>query len=265
MRVFQLVSGRVGSPAYLNSCFIAFLPVTATSAEFLYCLLNITVSMTCWREMRRRTSLSIPVGGNPATNPARRCLSGGLGIGAAMVFIEFTGMKLPQASQPSHAFTLVETAFAAALVAVFFVSLFLINSQCLYFVNCSRELTTASGILQTRMEQLRNCHWSQLTASDGSYIRSSSVLGTAAPGASQLGAMTETINVNSYPTAAGAGITLTRQADGSVPAPSPSPTPNTAVAKADMASITIQLTWTTAPGGRSRSASLSTVWAENTR
>ena len=176
-----------------------------------------------------------------------------------MVFI---AMKLPRAYTQRYAFTLVETAFACALVGIFFASLFLINSQCLYFANSSRELVTASGILQARMEQLRNCHWSQLTSSTGSYISSSSVLGTAAPGASQLGTITETIKVDSYPTAqpSPGPITVTRTNN-----TASCTTQNAAVASADMASITISLTWTTAPGGRPRSVSLSTLWAENTR
>jgi hypothetical protein len=177
-------------------------------------------------------------------------------------------MRLGRTSTYSDAFTLVETAFAAALVAVFFAALFLINSQCLYFVNCSREILCASGILQTRMEQLRNCHWSQVTASDGSYISGSNVLGTAPPGAGILGSVTEVITVDKYPKPS--------------PSASPSPTPpiqvtrasngavtvnqqNTSVSGGDMAFITIQLTWTTAPGARSRSVMLSTIWAENTR
>ena len=170
-------------------------------------------------------------------------------------------MRLGRTSTYSDAFTLVETAFSAALVAVFFAALFLINSQCLYFVNCSREILCASGILQTRMEQLRNCHWSQVTASNGAYIASNSVLGTAASGSSNLGATTEVIKIDSYPTPTNTPITVTRT-NGAVPSPTPG---SAAIANGDMATITIQLTWTTAPGARSRSVMLSTIWAENTR
>jgi hypothetical protein len=159
------------------------------------------------------------------------------------------------------AFTLVETAFSAALVGIFFAALFLINSQCLYYVNASRELLCASGILQTRMEQLRNCHWSQVTDTSGNYISSASVLGTAVSGQSNLGATTEVIKVDSYPTPTGTPITVTRGSDGTVTVNQT----NSAIANGDMASITVQLSWTTAPSARSRSVMLSTIWAENTR
>jgi hypothetical protein len=156
---------------------------------------------------------------------------------------------------------LVETAFAVGLVAIFFIALFLINSQCLYYVNCSRELLDASDILQTRVEQMRNCHWSQITASDGSYISGSNILGTAVNGASALGSVTEVIKVDSYPTPTGTPITVTRASNGTVTVSQT----NSSVTNGDMAAITVQLTWTTAPGGRARSVAISTVWAENTR
>jgi hypothetical protein len=184
--------------------------------------------------------------------------------------IHHTQMRLQKSASSCAGFTLVDTAFGAALVAIFFIALFLINSQCLYYVNCSRELLDASGILQARMEQLRNCHWSQIADSTGSYISGSNILGTAVSGESLLGSVTEVITVDKYPTP--------------TPAPSGSPTPtppikitrspngtvavnqqNSSVATGDMAAITISLSWSTAPGARARSVSLSTVWAENTR
>jgi hypothetical protein len=176
-------------------------------------------------------------------------------------------MRLVSRSISHAAFSLIETAFGAALVAVFFIALFLINSQCLYYSNCSRELLTASGVLQTRMEQLRNCHWSQVTASSGSYVSGSNVLGTAAPGASLLSTPVEVITIDSYPvpqasaTPAATPIQVTRNSNGTTTVNST----NSAVANGDMAAITIQLTWNTAPGARSRKVALSTVWAENTR
>lgn len=159
---------------------------------------------------------------------------------------------------------MIETAFAAALVGISFVALFSINSQCLYYVNCSRELLTASNVLQARMEQLRNCHWSQVTASDGSYIKGANVLGTAAPGVAALGSVTEVIKVDSYPSpqsGSPGALTITRLPNGTLTGP----TTNAAIASGDMAAITISISWTTAPGSRSRSVSLSTVWAEKTR
>jgi hypothetical protein len=169
-------------------------------------------------------------------------------------------MRFERPARSNAAFTLVETAFGVALTAIFFIALFLINSQCLYYVNCSRELLTASGVLQTRMEQLRNCHWSNVTKSDGTYISGSNVLGTAAPGASLLSSTVETITVDSYPTPTNTPITITRT-NGTASVTQT----NANVTNGDMATITIQLTWNTAPGRRARKVALSTVWAENTR
>lgn len=170
-------------------------------------------------------------------------------------------MRLEGSSRPGTAFTLVETAFAVALVAIFFVGLFLIDSQCLYYVNCSRELLSASSMLQARMEQIRNCHWSQITDANGTYLSSSSVLGTAVTGGSSLGAITEVITVDSYPTATGTPIKVTRASNGTVTVNQT----NSSVTTGDLASITIQTSWTTAPGARSRLVALTTIWGENSR
>lgn len=170
-------------------------------------------------------------------------------------------MGLVRSGYPPNGFSLIETSFAVALVGIFFVGLFSLNSQCLYLVNSSRELLMASGVLQTRMEQLRNVHWSQISDSTGSYIAGSNVLGTAANGESNLGTVSEVITVDSYPTATGTPIKVTRASNGTVTVNQT----NSAVATGDMAAITIQLSWKAAPGARLRSVALSTVWAENTR
>jgi hypothetical protein len=172
-----------------------------------------------------------------------------------------SAMGLVRAGYPPNGFSLVETSFAVALVGIFFVGLFSLNSQCLYFVNSSRELLTASGVLQTRMEQLRNVHWSQISNSAGTYIAGSNVLGTAVSGESTLGSVTEVITVDSYPTATGTPLQVTRASNGTVTVNQT----NSSIATGDMATITIQLTWMAAPGARSRSVALSTIWAENTR
>jgi hypothetical protein len=157
-----------------------------------------------------------------------------------------------------HGFTLIDTVFAAALVGVFFVTLFGVNSQCLYVVNSSRELSTAGQALQGRMEQVRNCHWSQIT--DPNYL-SNSVFNTAMNGVSNLGAVTEVATINAYPTALNPAIQLTRNSNGTVTINST----NSAIANGDMVSVTLQVSWTAGPGARNRSVAITTTWAENSR
>lgn len=158
----------------------------------------------------------------------------------------------------AHGFTLIDTVFAAALVGLFFVALFGVNSQCLYLVNSSRELSTAAQVLQGRMEQLRNCHWGQIT--DPNYL-SNNIFTTAMNGASNLGNVSEVATINAYPTALNPAMQLTRASNGTVTVNST----NSAIANGDMVTINLQVSWTAAPGSRSRSVAIDTIWAENSR
>jgi hypothetical protein len=162
-------------------------------------------------------------------------------------------MRLVRSSKSCAAFTLIDTTFAVALVGLFFIALFLVNSQCLYFVNCSRELLTAGGVLQTRMEQIRNLHQSQIAATD-----IQTILNAAVSGESALGSVQEVITVDTYPTASGSPIQVTRASNGTVTINHT----NTFGSSGNsvLVSITAQTSWTSAPGARARSVSISTVW-----
>jgi hypothetical protein len=111
------------------------------------------------------------------------------------------------------------------------------------------------------MEQMRNCHWSQVTDGTGAYISGSNILGTAVTGSSNLSTLTEVVTVDSYPTATGTPIKVTRASNGTVTVNQT----NANVTKADLAAITVSISWTTAPGGRPRTVAVSTLWGENTR
>jgi hypothetical protein len=161
-------------------------------------------------------------------------------------------------------FSLLEAAFAAAIVGVSFVTLFALNTQCLYFVNSSRELTTAGQVAQSRTEQFRNLTWAQIT--DPIYIRDNVLNAPVNAGASSLGAVTEVVKINKYPTAVSPGIQVTRVGNatggGSVTSDT---TPNAVIATADMWTISLQLTWTAAPVARSRTMTVSTIYGKNTQ
>lgn len=163
-------------------------------------------------------------------------------------------MRCPK-SEKQAGFTLIDVAFAAAVVALAYIALFLVNTQCLYFVNCSRELVTAGGVLQTRMEQIRNLKQSSISASD---ITSNNVLGTAVNGESALGSVQEVITIDTYPNPSGSPIQVTRASNGTVTINHT----NTFGSSSNpvLVSITAQTSWTSAPGARPRSVSISTVW-----
>jgi hypothetical protein len=153
-------------------------------------------------------------------------------------------------------------------VGIFFVALFGLSSQCLFFANASREVTTASQTAQSRLEQLRNCTWAQITKSDGTYIAGTTaeqaVLYAPMNGASSLGAVTEVVTINPYPapSPAQSPIQVTRAGNGTVTVNS---TNTKITTDADMVTINLQFTWSAAPPARSRTIGVSTVYANYTR
>src|SRR6476646_9903281 len=60
-------------------------------------------------------------------------------------------------------FTVPEVLVAAALVAVFFCSIFEVNGLCLRFISASKENVGATEAVHDRLEQLRNADFSTLT------------------------------------------------------------------------------------------------------
>ena len=104
-------------------------------------------------------------------------------------------------------FTFVENLIAMVIVVLFFSALYGLNSQALYLLNSGREALVANVCLRDRVEQLRNCTWTQLT--DSTYLRTS-VLNSSPSGAANLGNLTETLTINSYPAAGNPPISLTR-------------------------------------------------------
>ena len=61
-------------------------------------------------------------------------------------------------------FTVPEVLVAAALVAVFFCSIFEVNGLCLRFISASKENVGATEAVHDRLEQLRNADFTTLTS-----------------------------------------------------------------------------------------------------
>ena|SRR5438477_8166964 len=151
-------------------------------------------------------------------------------------------------------FTFVENLIAMAIVLLFFAALFAVNSQALYLLNSGREAVVANVCLRDRVEQLRDCTWAQLT--DSNYLRTS-VLNSAPSGSSNLGQLTETVTVNSYPVAGNPPISVVRN-NGSVSVVST----NAAIANGALVRVDDTLSWTAGPGGRARQQATSTLMAK---
>ena len=151
-------------------------------------------------------------------------------------------------------FTFVENLIAMAIVVLFFAALFALNSQGLYLLNSGREAVVASVCLRDRVEQLRDCTWAQLT--DSTYLRTS-VLNSAPSGASNLGQLTETLTINSYPVAGNPAISVVRS-NGSASVVSN----NAAIANSTLVRVDETLSWTAGPGGRPRTQATSTLLAK---
>lgn len=65
-----------------------------------------------------------------------------------------------------QAFTVLEAAFASAIVTVVLSGLFVLQSNMIRMLASSTETTNASAHLQIRVEQVRLANWSQLTDPD---------------------------------------------------------------------------------------------------
>jgi type II secretory pathway pseudopilin PulG len=152
------------------------------------------------------------------------------------------------------AFTFIENVFAMAIIAIFFVAVFALNTQCLYLLNSGRGAAFATESMQDRLEQLRNCTWSQLT--DASYIQSS-VLNSSTNGMQNLGQVTETVTVNAYPTPLTPPTSVVRS-NGSASTVSS----NASIANGDMVRVDVVLAWTRL-GNRARTEAMTTVIAKN--
>src|SRR5258708_36847864 len=61
-----------------------------------------------------------------------------------------------RSKRPQSGTTLVETAVAATLIAVFFATIFELNAVCLRYIDASKESVAALQGVQDRLEALRN-------------------------------------------------------------------------------------------------------------
>ena len=199
---------------------------------------------------------------NPMSSFRRVALAQGAARGLRQ---RFHDRIRPKEQRPAwDGFSLVEAVFACALVAVFFIGIFGLNSQCLLFANSSKELMSAGQSLQARMEQLRAANWATVTTATSVQT----LFTPAVSGATNLGVVTEKVWIYRYPPPASptpVPIYLTRVSNGSANVTPTINTTNATLTNGDMVQINLQWSWRSAPSGRQRSMAISTVYGVNTQ
>ena len=116
--------------------------------------------------------------------------------------------------------TLVETMMAAAIIAIFFATIFELNAVCLRYIDASKESVAALQGVQDRVEVLRNLSFTDLT--NATFVQN--LVATPANGSDFVVTKpTEVVTIKAYDTAAkttsGTGVKISRPA-GAVVTPS---------------------------------------------
>ena len=157
-----------------------------------------------------------------------------------------------RATRGDAGFTLPEVLVAAALLAVFFVSLFEVNALCLRYVSASKEKIGAIQAVHDRLEVLRNVDFSTLT--NASSMKS--LLRQPANSSPLVKKAVETVTVSGYPSRSPT-ITYTRNTAGTV-----SSVPATAdFSSSTLVQVDLANQWPAAFGNRTGAAQTSTVIA----
>ena len=159
-------------------------------------------------------------------------------------------MLLANNSRAQAGFTLVEVVVAAALVAVFFASIFEVNALCLRYISASKENVGATQAVHDRLEFLRNADFSTLTTVSSM----KSLLAQPANPSPLAKKAIETVTVSDY-TSGNPTITYTRAINGTV-----SSVPATAnFSGSTLLRIDVANQWPATFGNRTGAAQTSTV------
>lgn len=145
--------------------------------------------------------------------------------------------------------TFIEILFAAALLAVFFASIFELNAVCLRYIDASKESVAALQAVQDRTEALRNLAFKDLTTA--SYVQT--LLASRANASDFCGKATEIVKISAYPTPKGV-TQFTRRPDGSVAIDSTATDLGSTLVQVD-----VTTSWNLTLGGRPRSEQTSMI------
>jgi hypothetical protein len=109
--------------------------------------------------------------------------------------------------------TLLETSIAACTAAMFLGSLFTMNITAMKTIRTAREASSASQVLQQRVEAMRIANWHQIT--DPDWVKNN-LLNASAAGSENLKQISETLTLTPYDGAT-AGYTQIERSGGSLP------------------------------------------------
>jgi prepilin-type N-terminal cleavage/methylation domain-containing protein len=106
---------------------------------------------------------------------------------------------IAHAARPTRSggFTLTESLIATAIVALLMGGAFAVSTQSILMIRMSNEQSSASQVLQQRIEQLRVANWSRVT--DPAWLRDNT-LSQDAPGSNTLPLLSETVCIKPYGT-----------------------------------------------------------------
>lgn len=168
--------------------------------------------------------------------------------------------------------TLIETLVAAAIVGVFFVTVFEINAVCLRYIDASKEIVAAVQGVQDRIEGLRNLSFSDLMSP--TYMTSAQP--TPPPSgprpvslvfpsnSSDLAAqVTEQVTISAYPSGS-PSVTYTR-APGTAITPTTAPSPAPDFAGITLVKVNVKYSWNATLGHRAQSEETETLIAGGTK
>ncbi len=158
-------------------------------------------------------------------------------------------------------FTVLEAAFASAIVTVVLSGLFMLQSNMMRMLSASTETTNASAHLQTRVEQVRLANWPQLT--NPGWVQAN-LLKTPTDADVNLPGLSETYTVTPYqsPSSGAPAVTppppftVTRQANGTVTVNPAGYSYTTLLANQEMLQIDLSITFPSLGRTRTRAQSL---------
>lgn len=128
-------------------------------------------------------------------------------IGTGMSSAAHTPDMLCLSHARNRASTLVESAIAASICALFLGSLFTMNTSTMGAIKMAKETAWASQVLQQRVESMRIANWHQVT--DADWIQAN-LLNTDASGSSGLKQLSETLTLIPYGSSSTSKTQLTR-------------------------------------------------------